>query len=464
MDDAIMLILVVPVTSIAFAEQIIEQYAAKVDGYEFRFDYLSSFDLVEIQRLRHKSLKPVIFTLRSKGQGGFFKSDERLRWSLIQKLCECLPDYVDLEYDVAQECFLWMKQRFPSIKMICSYHQFSAYAGGVFQPPHQAFDILKISQYCETGLQALSFLHASKHYAQYGDFVAIAMGEKAQFARVLGPVLGHCFHYVCVDESLKTGPGQLTVDDAINIYHYPHLNQNTQIFALIGHPVTYSIGHIYHNEQFTNLNHDAVYVKIDIRKEDLALALPLLHALNFLGISVTMPLKVAIAPLVASHLQAINTLKKIDDHHWGAYNTDGIGAFKAIERYQPCIKPVLILGRGGAAIAIAETFSAHGYPVYSLNPRSNHDISTYPEFGIMINTLPGKAYEQDEIIYLVKGLLKPEHTVLNIDYGTGSLFDNLANNQGCTIVPGIEMFYQQAQEQLKIWLGERITSNHISLK
>lgn len=461
-----MLILVIPVTSLRFAKQKIREFISRVDGYELRFDYLTNFDFEEIKKIRQGCAKPLIFTLRSKAQGGLWLGDEAQRWNKLHSLCACLPDYIDLEYDVSFQRYIWVKKNFPSIKIISSYHNFDAKNTSLFRPSHQAFDILKISQYCETGLQALEFLYKTYQAFKTHPLVAIAMGAHAKFSRVLGPILGNHFDYVCIDEDLSTGPGQLTIDEALSVYHYRALNAQTKVYALIGKPVEHSIGHLYHNTRFRQYNHNAVYVKIDIGPKDLEQSLYLLTKFPVLGLSVTMPLKKHVAKLLSKHFTSVNTLMRVGTDQWHCFNTDGLGALKAVLQYEPDIKPVLIIGAGGAALAIAQTFIAHQYPVYSVNPRSlittkdlgvvlSEDVSQYPKLGIVINTLPACAYYSgSQALTLAQSILKPCQSLLNIDYGHHSQLDSLALNLGCTIIPGLDMFNFQAQEQSMIWLHQ----------
>jgi 3-dehydroquinate dehydratase/shikimate dehydrogenase len=302
------------------------------------------------------------------------------------------------------------------------------------------------------------------------------MGEMGQFVRILGPVFGNYFDYVCIDNDYATASGQLTLNEFLNIYHYRRLNKNTKIYALIGHPVGHSIGHLYHNARFQELNLNAVYVKIDINSKDLASAMEHIALMNFQGLSVTMPHKKAIPGIIGANFKSINTLKRIENKFWQALNTDGIGALKAIQgSSHDRIKSVLILGGGGAALAIAEVFILDDYQVYILNPRTqnvkdipgtilNEDISHYPQFGYVINTIPSDAYyESSKCLYLIRKILIKNHVVMDIDYSCESMFIKYAKDVGCKVVPGLEMYYAQAQQQLNLWLDCRPIAATIKL-
>ena len=68
------------------------------------------------------------------------------------------------------------------------------------------------------------------------------MGAEGAFARVLGPIVGNQIDYASVDSKEKTGPGQLSEREFMDIYHYPSLNPATAIYGLIGDPIEHSIG------------------------------------------------------------------------------------------------------------------------------------------------------------------------------------------------------------------------------
>lgn len=99
------------------------------------------------------------------------------------------------------------------------------------------------------------------------------------------------------------------------------------------------------------------YFRFDIRPEDLARALALLHAKRFRGVNLTVPHKVLAFDLVgekddaARPVGAVNTLLWTRDG-WRGFNTDGYGLSAALRSTLGCKlagQPVVLLGAGGAA-------------------------------------------------------------------------------------------------------------------
>jgi shikimate dehydrogenase len=99
------------------------------------------------------------------------------------------------------------------------------------------------------------------------------------------------------------------------------------------------------------------YFRFDIRPEDLARALALLHAKRFRGVNLTVPHKVLAFDSMAEidedarPVGAVNTLLW-NPRGWRGFNTDGYGlsaALRADLGLELAGRPVILLGVGGAA-------------------------------------------------------------------------------------------------------------------
>ncbi|MDL5502303.1 MAG: NAD(P)-binding domain-containing protein, partial [Candidatus Methanoperedens sp.] len=110
------------------------------------------------------------------------------------------------------------------------------------------------------------------------------------------------------------------------------------------------------------------------------------YALGFGGLNLTIPLKEKALEIVkptdlAKQIGAVNTV----DFKKGivGYNTDGLGAKKALTESGVDIKGknVLLLGAGGAARAIAFTLATEGANVTIANRTQERAISLAKEVG-----------------------------------------------------------------------------------
>lgn len=408
-----------------------------VDGIELRLDLFPRLDTVALQSFLNSSSFPIMFTFR----GG--------ACDLILKCLQLKPDYFDLEYDRPQDFLSSTIISHPETKFIISYHNFietpEDLEGIYWEMKKIAAHGYKIACLATSTNDALRMLLLSK---KYPDLSVICMGENGQFARVLGPVVGNLIDYACAGE--KTAPGQLTVQEMQDIYRYRALNQETHIYGLIGDPIDMSIGHLYHNEVFQTRGINAVYVKMSVKQEELLCFFSLAERLGFKGLSVTMPLK----ELVIPESGAINTLRFERGKKIGI-NTDGQGALDAIEK--KCLvkgKIILILGAGGAAYAIALEAMARGATCWILNRSEKKGellakvlgchAGMPPDYDILINCAP----------IAILDVIRPRSLVMDIVYVPKvTAFIKRAIEQGCEIVYGEEMFFNQAKAQTEFWLG-----------
>ena len=139
---------------------------------------------------------------------------------------------------------------------------------------------------------------------------------------------------------------------------------STNIVGLIGHPVEHSFSPPMHNAAFDELGMDYAYVAFDVNPTDLQTAIERAKSLNIKGFNVTIPHKIEVMKFlneideVAGLIGAVNT---IDFKNLKGYNTDGIGAVRAIEEVTSIKnKNVVVAGAGGASRAISFYLAKYG--------------------------------------------------------------------------------------------------------
>lgn len=146
------------------------------------------------------------------------------------------------------------------------------------------------------------------------------------------------------------------------------INGETKIFGVIGDPIEHSFSPAMHNAGFKELNMNYVYLPFNVKQKDLSKAIAGANGLNIKGLNVTIPHKTnVISELdeldpIAKVIGAVNTIKFNNDEGTAkGYNTDGIGAVKAINEVTSVKnKNVVITGAGGAARAVASTIANSG--------------------------------------------------------------------------------------------------------
>lgn len=151
------------------------------------------------------------------------------------------------------------------------------------------------------------------------------------------------------------------------------INGKTRVCGLIGNPVEHTMSPVIHNTLAEKFGHNLVYVPFLV--EDVEKAVKGAYALNILGMNATVPHKSdVIAHLseidpLAEAIGAVNTLVRTETGYKG-FNTDMSGLLRAMQSEGIVLKdkPVVILGAGGAARAVAFMCGFEGVKkIYMLN-------------------------------------------------------------------------------------------------
>lgn len=463
--------------SYAEADSQLAQAEQVADLVEMRLDLFTALDIAAVRHLRQKHAIPMLFTLRSACQGGNYKGSEAQRLGDIAALAKLDPEYLDVEEHVPHDFCSELALRHPNIKLIISYHNFDKTPDDLDsiylkmrQPVAWGY---KMAVTADNVIDALRLISFAKGI--HDRLIAISMGPDGQLSRILAPVINSPFTFAALQDDLQSAPGQLTAKLLRTRYHYHTLSPATSLYGLIGNPVDSSLGDIAHNAWFAEKHIDAVYVKMRVQQDELAPFLSYAKQLPFKGLSVTMPLKEAILPYLdgiepaAKTIGAVNTLLWQNGQYIG-FNTDGVGALNAIERILPVgSKRVVIVGAGGAARAIAHEAMQRGGSVTIVNrhvPRAKAVADSLGcERAMGLDQMHACAQAGYDL--LVNGT--PEELPIGaddvlpgavvMDIKTRPAMTRLlqvAQGKGCTIIPGYDMFIEQALGQQAIWSSSTI--------
>ena len=259
---------------------------------------------------------------------------------------------------------------------------------------------------------------------------------------------------------------------------------STNIVGLIGHPVEHSFSPPMHNAAFDALGMDYAYVAFDVNPAELQKAIEGARSLNIRGFNVTIPHKIEVMKYldeiddVARLIGAVNT---IDFKNLKGYNTDGIGAVRAIEEVISIKnKNVVIAGAGGASRAISFYIAKYGADSLTILNRnvdkaqslagdvsnsgligdvksdSINEINAYlADADILVDTTPlgmhphindqpiATAENMHDELVVFDAVYNPNETVLL----------KQAIEAGAKPVYGIKMLLYQGAESFKIWTG-----------
>lgn len=267
------------------------------------------------------------------------------------------------------------------------------------------------------------------------------------------------------------------------------INSKTKIYGIIGHPIEHSLSPIMHNAVFKEKNINAIYLAFNVK--NLENAIKGAKSLNFSGLNVTIPYKIDVIKFLdeiseeAKLINAVNTIKFENDKISG-YNTDGIGAIRAIEeKIKVKGKKIFIFGAGGAARAIIFQAILNGAEIYITNRtiekakilseevfkklnkkievvkfenNKNNNIKNIKEIlkecDIIINTTSVGMFPNVYDSIIDEDIIPENKIAMDIVYNPlQTKFLKFANNKGCEIITGEKMLIYQGAEALKIWLN-----------
>ena len=251
------------------------------------------------------------------------------------------------------------------------------------------------------------------------------------------------------------------------------INSGTILFAVLGDPVSHSLGPLMHNTAFSELGYNGAYLAFKVKNIEKAVVG--IKALGIKGASITIPHKVSVMDFLdelddtAKKIGAVNTIINREGVLSG-YNSDGLGAVKALlEKTSIKGKHVVILGAGGAARAIGFAIISEGGRVTIINrtPAKGEELAN--DLGadfqpiskmnkaachILINTTPVGMIPDIDAMPVEKQDLDKAMVVMDIVYNPlKTRLLKTAEDIGCRTIDAVSMFVYQGAFQLELWTG-----------
>ena len=469
------------------AEELIEKATTvlkETTFLEFRLDYLAkpAAALPQLKEfLAANGAATVIATCRCKDNGGRFSGSNAAALDILLKAAEAGFQIVDIELESIEKLpkTTMAHLREAGAAVIISYHDFNATKDldGIYKRIEPfAPDFIKVVPTAKSltdNLTLMRFLERMEDQSN-SSIVGICMGEAGIISRVLGLRAGSAFTFASATVGEETASGQITARTLIETYRVDQVDAATKVYGVAGNPIRSSLSPLMMNTAFRRETVNAVYLALQTSKADdlfkLAKEIPIQ------GLSVTMPLKEDIIPLLertdplSAKIGAVNTVLRAQDGKFYGFNTDVAGIVGPLER-RLSLKgaKVLVLGAGGAARAAVFGCRDKGAEVWILNrtPETAQKLARQAGaktikreavakmgFDVIINATPIGMTGQ-------KGaaLLGPEDLTARI------VFDlvynpietpllKMARQKGLTAISGVEMFVQQGARQFEIWTGK----------
>lgn len=275
------------------------------------------------------------------------------------------------------------------------------------------------------------------------------------------------------------------------------IDGKTRLCGLIGNPVEHTMSPVIHNTLAEKCGHNLVYVPFLVEQGRIEEAVRGAHALNILGMNVTVPYKSdVIKSLVeidelASHIGAVNTLVRTEGGYKG-YNTDMTGLYRAMASEGIRIEgeEIVLLGAGGAARAVAYLCGAQkAKKVYLLNrtlekarkvaeevnnafdrevivPMLLSDYPKLPErkFLAIQGTSVGLAPHEEDVVIEDAAFYQKIHTGFDLIYKPFTTrFMRLVREAGGESYNGLKMLLYQGIIAYELWNQVTITEEEAGL-
>ena len=360
--------------------------------------------------------------------------------------------------------------------VIVSYHNYEAtppmdtVLGRVLRLPADAYKVVTTARKPSDNVRVLAAARALPKQRM----IVLAMGELGFPTRVLSTVFGAAFTYAAPIFAEGTAAGQVSARYLRHLYRVEKLHKNAKIYGVIADPIRHTISPAVHNRAFQSRRMEAVYLPFLVSPVYLRDFFSMAEKLPLSGFSVTIPHKQkivryldAVEPL-ARRIGAVNTVWR-KAGKWRGTNTDAAGVTGPLSRLLRLKNAsVLIVGNGGAARGAACALSDAGAKI-TLVGRNLDRVRALSKvccaeslareqvagrhFDVVVHATPLGMFPHVKECFFNGSI--PADVVFDLVYNPiETELIRRAKEQGKTVVPGLEMFIEQAVRQFEIWTGE----------
>ncbi|MCX6594097.1 MAG: shikimate dehydrogenase [Acidobacteria bacterium] len=466
-------------------EKLLEHAHREVDAgerfLEFRLDYLPRpIDGVAVIRefLAAHPEAVVLATCRRHQNRGHFNGSIDEQVNILSHAVDAGARAVDLEIESAESSLAHLEALRSKCFFIVSYHNFDG------TPPLDPLvrrmtkvgaDAYKVVTTARKPSDPQRVLALAKAYPKL-KFILLAMGEVGFPTRVLSPAAGGLYTYAAPLAAEGTAPGQVSARQLRNLYRIEKFTKAAKVFGVIADPVRHSISPAVHNRALQARRIDGVYLPFLVKPVQLRDFLLLADRLPISGVSVTIPHKqkiiryLDVVEPLARRIGAVNTVWR-KAGKWRGTNTDAAGVTKPLAKHLRLGKAqVLVVGNGGAARGAAFALADAGATL-ALTGRNPDRVRALAKacgaepllreqlrangrkFDAVVHATPLGMFPHPDECFFDDEI--PGELVFDMVYNPmETLLLKRAKQQGCTVIPGIQMFVEQAVAQFEIFTGE----------
>jgi len=249
--------------------------------------------------------------------------------------------------------------------------------------------------------------------------------------------------------------------------------------AALGSPIGHSLSAVLHEAAYGRLGlTDWSFKLVECPKSELAATLHLLDSEGLAGAALTMPLKQAVIPMLASidplaeNVEAVNTVLYGERGRWHGTNTDVAGIVAALaEGGVTSVEAATVLGAGAtaaSAIAALSQMGAANVELFARRPEAAAPLlDVAARFDVDVTVRPWAQAEAVSARAVVVATVPPGGTdelATKITSASGVLLDVIYrpwptaiasawSAAGGTAISGLAMLVAQAAQQVKLMTG-----------
>jgi len=441
------------------------------DLVEIRADYIRDLD---IQRLLQAKPCPVIFTLRSREEGGAFQGSEESRLELIVQAFSSGADYVDVEFSASWQTVM---KKVRKENMILSHHNFQKTPSDLIPQidlmAAAGAGIIKLATRARRLADNLKIARALEYAsARHLNLCALAMEKEGIPSRILASRWNSWMTFASLPDGEATAEGQIPAAEMVDLYRVRSTGTGTKLYGVLGKPLGHSQSPLIHNSAFAARAIDALYLPLEAA--DIEDFIEFQSGVPLHGVSVTIPYKEEVRGCLQSFsdesgkIGAVNTLIK-RGNGWHGENTDVYGFLQPLrKRMNLRGLRAVILGAGGAARAIIFSLASQGASVCIVNRNSDKARSLAECFNVDfadLDQLPSLRWDLLVNATPVGMFPKVNESPMPAAYLNGEWVYDLVYNpvetrllkeaaaRGLRTISGEEMFLAQAIRQQELWCG-----------
>ncbi len=456
-----------------------DEVAAGEDFLEFRLDFLSEPGRgVEAIRsfVKENPGCSILATCRRHQNHGRFNGSIEEQVRILEAATEAGSRGVDIEIESAESAPSQIEPLRAKVSLIISYHNFTGTPAlepvlrRMMRFRADAYKLVTLARKPSDNHRLLSLARSHGR----APLILLAMGEVGFPTRVLSPACGGLYSYAAPRSAGGTASGQVSARLMRQCYRVDRLSKSVRIYGVIADPVRHSISPAVHNRAFHSRRIDAVYLPLLVAPSHLKDFFTLAEKLPLAGFSVTIPHKHKILryldgidPL-ARRIGAVNTVWR-KAGKWRGANTDVDGVLLPLKKKMNLSRSsVLVVGTGGAARGAAFSLADAGsrVSIVGRNPDRaralakvcgaewvSRDHLAVSHFDALVHATPLGMYPHVDDCFFPDNI--PAEVVFDMVYNPmETVLLRHARDQGKTVMPGIQMFLEQAARQFEIWTGE----------